>query len=125
MKHCNNHKKLNRTSEHRKALMVNLVRALTLSGSIETTLPKAKFLRPFIEKLVTKARRVSGDLARYREMVSLVRDPVIAKKLCEDIAPRFLARPGGYTRIVRVGNRFGDMAPMAVVQWVDYKKGNA
>jgi large subunit ribosomal protein L17 len=125
MRHQVQSNRLNRTSEHRKALLKNLSRALIANGRIRTTLPKARALRPFIEKLVTKARQghASGDPAKSvhkrRLIFSHLQDKKATHVLFEQIAPRFLDRPGGYTRIVKAGNRPGDGAPMAYIEFVD------
>ena len=87
---------------------------------IKTTLPKAKVLRPFVEKLITKARNAT-NLASFRYLFSILRDEVIVKKLLENIGPRFAKRPGGYTRIYKYGFRYGDMAPIALIELVDRK----
>lgn len=112
-------RKLNRTSSHRRALFANLAKALIEHESIQTTLPKAKELRSYIEKLVTKAR--DNSLHVRRQLVGTLGSESLAKKLMDVLAPRFAQRPGGYTRIVKAGFRYGDNAPMAVVQFVDYK----
>ncbi|MDP2193891.1 MAG: 50S ribosomal protein L17 [Alphaproteobacteria bacterium] len=119
MRHKLSGRKLNRTSAHRRALFANLAKGLIISESIQTTLPKAKELRPYIEKLLTKAR--IGSLHARRQLVSVLGSESAAKKLIEEIAPRFVGRNGGYTRIVKAGFRYGDNAPMAVIQFVDYK----
>lgn len=117
MRHGIKTKKLNRTSSHRKAMFANLAVALLQHEQIKTTLPKAKVLRPYVEKLITTAKKPS--LAVTRKLIATLGDEVIVKKLLADIAPRMLARPGGYTRIFRMGFRHGDMAPMAVIELVD------
>ncbi|OYW33530.1 MAG: 50S ribosomal protein L17 [Azorhizobium sp. 12-66-6] len=110
MRHGKVHRKFNRTWEHRKAMFMNLSAALITHEQIVTTLPKAKDLRPVVEKLVTLARR--GDIAELR-------DVAVVKKLFDVIAPRYQARPGGYTRIVKAGFRYGDSTPVAVIEFVD------
>lgn len=112
-------RKLNRTSAHRKALFANLAKALLQNESIQTTLPKAKELRPYVEKLVTKARENTVHVRR--QLVSILGCETLAKKLVDVISPRFKERQGGYTRIVKAGFRYGDNAPMAVIQFVDYE----
>lgn len=117
MRHGIKTKKLNRTSSHRKAMFANLAVALLQHEQIKTTLPKAKVLRPYVEKLITTAKKPS--LAVTRKLIATLGDEVVVKKLLADIAPRMLARPGGYTRIFKMGFRHGDMAPMAVIELVD------
>lgn len=120
MRHKISGRKLNRTSSHRKALFSNLSKALITHESIQTTLPKAKELRSYVEKLVTKAR--DNTLHIRRQLVAALGCESVAKKLLDVISPRFKGRPGGYTRIVKAGNRYGDNAPMAVIQFVDFKR---
>ena len=116
MKHRAGHRKLGRTSEHRIATMRNLAAALFTHGRIETTLQKAKELRPFAEKLITKARR---DSVHARRIVARdLHDRGLVKRLFDDIAPRYAERPGGYTRIMRMMPRRGDAADMAVIELV-------
>ena len=117
MRHRTGHRKLNRTASHRKAMFANMVAALVKHEQIVTTLPKAKELRPIIEKLVTLARR--GDLHARRLIASRIRDEAMAKKLIEVLGPRYADRPGGYTRIMKAGFRHGDNAPVAVIEFVD------
>lgn len=119
MRHKMSGRKLNRTSAHRKALFANLAKALLQNESIQTTLPKAKELRPYVEKLVTKARENTVHVRR--QLVSILGCETLAKKLVDVISPRFKERQGGYTRIVKAGFRYGDNAPMAVIQFVDYE----
>lgn len=116
MRHKIAGRKLNRTSSHRKALFKNMAQALIKSEQIQTTLPKAKELRPVVEKLVTLAKR--GDLHARRQIISQVQDQDVAEKLMSALAPRFEARAGGYTRIIKAGFRYGDNAPMAVIEFV-------
>lgn len=118
MRHNMHGRKLNRTSAHRKALFANLAKALIQHESIRTTLPKAKELRSYVEKLVTKAR--TNTLHVRRQMIGTLGCEDMTRKLLDVLAPRFEQRPGGYTRIVKAGNRYGDNAPMAVIQFVDY-----
>jgi large subunit ribosomal protein L17 len=118
MKHlAKSHKKLNRTSSHRKAMLANLANALFEHGSIKTTLAKAKTLKPYAEKLVTVAKKDS--LSARRSLISKTRSETISKKLCEEIAPKFSARKGGYTRILKTGYRYGDSAPTAIIELVE------
>lgn len=124
MRHGVMHKKLGRTHQHRQALFVNLKKALIEHDRIETTITKAKVLRPMIEKLVTKAKRCSekkGDLSEYRVILSQLRqDNKIASRLVNHIAKNYANRPGGYTRIVRTRVR-DDKTQMAVIEFVDAK----
>ena len=117
MRHGNAHRKLNRTAEHRKAMFANMCAALIKHEQIITTLPKAKDLRPVVEKLVTLGKR--GDLHARRQAVSQLRDVAMAKKLFEVLGPRYKERNGGYTRIIKAGFRYGDSAPIAVIEFVD------
>ena len=117
MKHKVDHRKLGRTSEHRLALMRNLVGALFESGRIVTTLPKAKDLRRVADRLITLAKK--GDLHARRLAFSRIRDEAMVAKLFETLGPRYAARPGGYTRVLKAGFRYGDSAPMAVIELVD------
>lgn len=117
MRHGMNGRKFGRTSSQRKAMFLGLAKSLIEHGSIRTTLPKAKDLRPVIERIVTKARQQT--LHVRRQLISDLRDPAVVETLITKVAPRFAARPGGYTRIVKNGFRFGDNAPMAIIQWVD------
>mgnify|MGYP005674954833 CR=1 FL=1 len=117
MLHRISQKKLNRTSTHRKALLANLAISLIEHGRINTTLPKAKTLRPYIEKLITKAR--SNNLASRRYIASkLLNHSAASKKLVEEVAKKYQERPGGYTRILKSGFRYGDAAPMAIIELV-------
>lgn len=117
MYHGRAKRRFNRTAEHRKAMFSNMCNALIKHEQIVTTLPKAKDLRPVIEKLVTLGKR--GDLHARRQAISQLRDAVMAKKLFEVLGPRYKARNGGYTRVLKAGFRFGDNAPMAVIEFVD------
>jgi len=117
MRHHNRGRKLNRTWSHRKALLANLTQALVEHEQIITTLPKAKELRPFVEKLITLGKR--GDLHARRLLVARTRSEETARKIIEVLAPRFRERPGGYTRILKAGYRRGDDAPVAVIEFVD------
>ena len=110
MRHGIKTKKLNRTSSHRKALLQNLSLALLKHGQIKTTLPKAKSLRPYVEKLITAAKKPS--LAIIRKLHGMISEESVVKKLLNEIAPSSANRPGGYTRIYKMGFRYGDMAPL-------------
>ena len=117
MRHGKVLRKLNRTAEHRKAMFANMSAAVIKNEQIVTTLPKAKDLRPVVEKLITLGKR--GDLHARRLAMSSLRDDAMAKKLFEVIGPRYKERPGGYTRVLKAGFRYGDNAPMAVIELVD------
>jgi large subunit ribosomal protein L17 len=117
MRHGNAHRKLNRTPEHRKAMFANMAAALIKHEQIVTTLPKAKELRPIVEKLITLGKR--GDLHARRQAVSEIRDVPMVKKLFDVIGPRYKERKGGYCRIVKAGFRYGDNAARAVIEFVD------
>lgn len=118
MRHKVAGRKLNRTSSHRKALFMNLAQALIKNEQIKTTLPKAKEIRPIVEKLVTLGKR--GDLHSRRQALAALQDKDVVAKLISVIATRFASRNGGYTRIMKAGFRYGDNAPMAVIEFVDY-----
>ena len=117
MRHGVAHRKLGRTSSHRMAMFANMAASLIKHEQITTTLPKAKELRPFVEKLVTLAKR--GDLHARRIAISRVRDVDQVRKLFETIGPRYGSRNGGYIRVLKAGFRFGDNAPVAVIEFVD------
>ena len=117
MRHGNAHRKLGRKPEHRKAMFANMCAALIKHEQITTTLPKAKDLRPVIEKLVTLGKR--GDLHARRQAIAQMRDVAMVKKLFEVIGPRYKGRNGGYTRVLKAGFRYGDSAPVAVIEFVD------
>ena len=117
MKHNITHRKLNRTTSHRKALMMNMSNALIKHEQITTTLPKAKELRPFVEKIITLGKK--GDLESRRKTISILQDQKNTKKIFDVFADRYKERSGGYTRIIKIGNRFGDNAPTAVIEFVD------
>jgi len=117
MKHNIVQKKLNRTSSHRKALLMNLSNALLKHEQITTTLTKAKELKPFIEKIITLGKKES--LHSRRKATSILNDKNNIKKLFEIFAERYKNRNGGYTRIVKIGNRFGDNAPTAIIELID------
>jgi large subunit ribosomal protein L17 len=110
-------RKLNRTKAHRKALFMNLAQALIKHEQIKTTLPKAKDLRPIVEKLVTLGKR--GGLHARRQLISHLQNEVLANKLLTVLADRYKGRPGGYTRVLKAGFRYGDAAPMAIIEFVD------
>lgn len=117
MKHRIKQRKLNRTSAHRKAMLANMAAALVKHEQIVTTLPKAKELRPFVEKLITLGKK--GGLANRRRAASIMRDETQAAKLFGTLAERYKERPGGYCRVLKAGFRYGDAAPMAVIELVD------
>ena len=117
MRHRNQGRKLGKTSSHRTAMFANMAAALIKHEQIKTTLPKAKELRPFVEKLVTLSRR--NNLHARRQALSTIRDETQVKKLFEVLGPRYAARPGGYTRVLKAGFRYGDHAPMAVIEFID------
>src|SRR5262245_4938995 len=117
MRHGKVHRKLNRKHEHRRAMFANMAAALIKHEQIVTTLPKAKDLRPIVEKLVTLGKR--GDLHARRQAVAEMRDVAMVKKLFEVIGPRYKERAGGYIRVVKAGYRYGDSAPVAVIEFVD------
>ena len=117
MKHNITHRKLNRTSSHRKALLMNLSNALLKHEQIITTVAKAKELRPFVEKIITLGKK--GGLEARRKTISILQDKHNTKKVFDIFADRYNKRKGGYTRIVKLGNRYGDNAPTAVIELVD------
>ena len=117
MRHGFRGRRFNRTTEHRKAMFANMSAALIKHEQIVTTLPKAKDLRPVVEKLVTLAKR--GDLNSRRLAMSQLRDAAMVKKLFDVLGPRYNARPGGYTRVLKAGFRYGDNATMAVIEFVE------
>ncbi len=117
MRHGHGHRKLNRTHEHRSAMFANMAAALVKHEQITTTLPKAKELRPVLERLITLAKK--GDLASRRLVAARMRDETQTKKLFDVIGPRYAARPGGYLRIMKAGFRHGDNAAVAVIEFVD------
>ena len=120
MRHGKAHRKLNRKPEHRKAMFANMAAALIKHEQIVTTLPKAKDLRPIVEKLVTLAKR--GDLHARRQAISELRDLGSVKKLFDTLGPRYKERAGGYTRVLKAGFRYGDSAAVAVIEFVDRDK---
>lgn len=117
MRHGVGRRKLNRTWQHRKAMLANMAASLIEHEQITTTLPKAKELRPFVEKLVTLGKK--GDLSSRRLAISKVRDVAMVGKLFDTLAPRYAERAGGYIRVLKAGYRYGDNAPMAVIEFVD------
>ena len=117
MRHSKGYRRLNRTHEHRKALFANMAGSLIEHEQIKTTLPKAKELRPIVEKLITLAKR--GDLHARRLAASQLKEDQYVTKLFDILGPRYSERQGGYTRVLRAGFRYGDMAPMAIIEFVD------
>ncbi|PKQ09286.1 MAG: 50S ribosomal protein L17 [Alphaproteobacteria bacterium HGW-Alphaproteobacteria-12] len=117
MRHGNSGRKLNRTASHRKAMFANMAIALIKHEQIVTTLPKAKELRPYVEKLVTLGKR--GDLHARRQAYAALPDKTWAAKLFDVLGPRYKERQGGYIRVLKAGFRHGDNAPMAVIEFVD------
>ena len=117
MRHGKVHRKLNKKPAHRRAMFANMCASLIKHEQIMTTLPKAKELRPVVEKLVTLGKK--GDLAARRQAISEIRDVAMVKKLFDVLAPRYKERHGGYTRIMKAGFRYGDNAPRAVIEFVD------
>jgi large subunit ribosomal protein L17 len=117
MRHGFRGRRFNRSVEHRKAMFANMSAALIKHEQIVTTLPKAKDLRPVVEKLITLGKR--GDLHGRRLAMSQIRDEAMVKKLFEVLGPRYRDRPGGYCRVLKAGFRYGDNAAMAVIEFVD------
>ncbi|WP_316861751.1 50S ribosomal protein L17 [uncultured Cohaesibacter sp.] len=117
MRHGKSGRKLNRTASHRKAMFANMAAALIKHEQIVTTLPKAKELKPIADKLITLAKR--GDLHARRLAISKIRDKDMVAKLFETLGPRYEDRKGGYTRVLKAGFRYGDNAPLAVIELVD------
>lgn len=117
MRHGYSGRQFSRTKGHRRALFANLANALLKHEQIKTTLPKAKDLRPYVEKLISLGKR--GDLHARRQAAAKLRDDKIVQKLFSVLGERYKARPGGYTRIIKAGFRYGDAAPMAVIELVD------
>ncbi|MBM3585508.1 MAG: 50S ribosomal protein L17 [Alphaproteobacteria bacterium] len=120
MRHGVSGRKLNRTTEHRAATLANMAAALIKHEQITTTLPKAKELRPFVEKLVTLGKQ--GGLAARRRAHATLQDATMERKLFDTLAPRYRDRVGGYTRVLKAGFRYGDSAAMAVIEFVDRDK---
>ncbi len=123
MRHRIKHRKLNRTSSHRKAMLANMAASLVKHEQIVTTLPKAKELRPYVEKLITMGKQAAANPDRYvakrRQAISKMRDTTQVKKIFDVLAERYEDRPGGYVRVLKAGFRYGDAAPMAIIELVD------
>ena len=117
MRHRISGRKLNRTSAHRQAMFANMANALIKHEQIKTTLPKAKELRPYVEKLITLAKK--GGLAARRQALSTLQDEAMVEKLFETLGERYADRAGGYTRVLKAGNRYGDNAAMGIIEFVD------
>ena len=117
MRHRRANRKLGRTKTHRMAMLANMACSLIEHEQVKTTLPKAKVLRPYIEKLITLAKR--GDLHARRLLISKIKQEPAVAKLMDVIAPRYKERAGGYTRVMKAGFRYGDMAPMAYIEFID------
>ena len=117
MRHARGYRRLNRTHEHRKALFANMAGSLIEHEQIKTTLPKAKELRPVVEKLITLAKR--GDIHARRQAAARLKEDKDVAKLFEVLGPRYKDRQGGYVRVLKAGFRYGDMAPMAIIEFVD------
>ena len=117
MRHANSGRKLNRTASHRKAMFKNMANALIKHEQITTTLPKAKELRPIVEKLISLGKK--GGLHRRRQAFSILRDDACVAKLFDGLATRYEKRPGGYVRVLKAGFRYGDDAPMAIIELVE------
>jgi large subunit ribosomal protein L17 len=119
MRHQRSGKKLGRDSAHRRSLYANLAGALISHGRIKTTQAKAKAVKPFAEQMITLGKR--GDLAARRQAIAELRSKDVVRVLFDDVAPRFVDRPGGYSRIVKLGPRHGDAAEMVYLELVDYE----
>lgn len=117
MRHGKRGRRFSRSSSHRQAMFANLCQALVKHEQIKTTLPKAKELRPVVERLITLARK--GDLHARRLLIAKTRHEPTAAKLIDVLGPRYHDRPGGYTRVLKAGFRYGDAAPMAIIELVD------
>lgn len=117
MRHRKGPRKLNRTSSHRKAMFANMATALVKHEQIVTTLPKAKELRSVVDKLITLGKR--GELHARRQALTTIKDRALVEKLFSTLAERYAERPGGYTRVLKAGFRYGDSAPMAIIELVD------
>lgn len=117
MRHARGYRRLNRTHEHRKALWANMAGSLIEHEQIKTTLPKAKELRPIVEKLITLAKR--GDLHARRQAAAQLKQDKHVERLFAILGPRYKDRAGGYVRVLKAGFRYGDMAPMAIIEFVD------
>jgi large subunit ribosomal protein L17 len=122
MRHLKSGRRLNRSSAHRKSMFANLACALIKHEQIKTTLPKAKDLRPVVEKLVTTAKNGKSSLHARRLLISRMGDAAMVTKLFDVLAPRYAQRNGGYLRIVKAGYRYGDHAPMALIEFIDRDK---
>lgn len=123
MRHRMKHRKLNRTSSHRKAMLANMAASLIKHEQIKTTVPKAKELKPYVEKLITMGKVAAANpdraVAKRRQAISVMRDENQVKKIFDILAERYADRQGGYTRVMKAGFRYGDSAPMAVIELVD------
>lgn len=123
MRHGMKQRRLGRSTAHRKAMLANMAAALVKHEQIKTTLPKAKALRPFVEKLITLGKQAAADpktsLAKRRQAISKMRDEAQVKKIFDILAERYEDRPGGYIRVMKAGFRYGDAAPMAIIELVD------
>jgi len=117
MRHRHGQRKLNRTSSHRRAMFRNMTTSLLKHEQIETTVPKAKELRGVVERMITLGKR--GDLHARRQALSYLVDDAVVRKLFDTLGPRYAERPGGYTRVLKAGYRYGDAAPMAIIELVD------
>ncbi len=117
MRHRHGGRKLNRTSSHRRAMFRNMATALLKHEQIRTTLPKAKALRGVVERMITLGKR--GDLHARRQALGYLNDETVVRKLFDTLGPRYTERPGGYTRVLKAGFRYGDSAPMALIELVD------
>ena len=117
MRHRHGGRKLNRTSSHRRAMFRNMATALLKHEQIRTTLPKAKALRVVVERMITLGKR--GDLHARRRALGYLNDETVVRKLFDTLGPRYTERPGGYTRVLKAGFRYGDSAPMALIELVD------
>jgi large subunit ribosomal protein L17 len=117
MRHAKGYRRLNRTHEHRKALWANMAGSLIEHEQIKTTLPKAKELRPIVEKLITLAKK--GDLHARRQARAQLKEDQYVTKLFDVLGPRYTERKGGYIRVLKAGFRYGDMAPMAIIEFID------
>jgi len=117
MRHARGYRRLNRTHEHRKAMFANMAGSLIEHEQIKTTLPKAKELRPIVEKLITLAKR--GDVHARRQASARLKEEQYVAKLFDILGPRYKERQGGYIRVLKAGFRYGDMAPMAIIEFVD------
>lgn len=123
MKHRIKQRKLNRTTSHRKAMLANMAASLVKHEQIKTTVPKAKELKPYIEKLITLGKQAAEKpdtaVAKRRQAIAKMRDQDMVKKIFDVLAERYAERPGGYTRVLKAGFRYGDSAPMAIIELVD------